>query len=473
MSKIVGRIKEIRLLEECERSEKAEFVVVCGRRRVGKTFLIRECYQKRFAFYLSGAENTTKMAQLRNFNAAINTYSGYPYPAVTNWQDAFLQLQHYIGNVAAKKKLILFFDELPWLDNNKSGFLSAFEYFWNTFVSARNDILLIACGSATSWIVNKIINSRGGLHNRVTRQIFLEPFTLNETEQFLKSQKIAMSRLQILECYMIVGGIPYYLEQLDKSLGLMQNIDNLFFTKNGILRNEFSRLFSSLFKHSENHIKIIKALGEKNKGLTRDMIIKNTTIADGGRLTKMLEELEMCGFIRIDESFNNKKKNRLYKLIDFYSIFYLNFIDGKKNISDGYWSNTANSSTYKTWRGLSFEKLCAAHLPQIRKKLGISGVLSFTSAWRYFNETNGAQIDLLIDRKDDVINICEMKFSQTQYRITKADDADFRNKIAIFQEDTKTDKTIHFTLISTFGAKHNEYWNDIQSEVTMNDLFAE
>ena len=203
------------------------------------------------------------------------------------------------------------------------------------------------------------------------------------------------------------------------------------------------------------------------------MIIKNTTIADGGRLTKMLEELEMCGFIRIDESFNNKKKNRLYKLIDFYSIFYLNFIDGKKNISDGYWSNTANSSTYKTWRGLSFEKLCAAHLPQIRKKLGISGVLSFTSAWRYFNETNGAQIDLLIDRKDDVINICEMKFSQTQYQITKADDADFRNKIAIFQEDTKTDKTIHFTLISPFGAKHNEYWNDIQSEVTMNDLFAE
>ena len=260
MSKIVGRIKEIRLLEECERSEKAEFVVVCGRRRVGKTFLIRECYQKRFAFYLSGAENTTKMAQLRNFNAAINTYSGYPYPAVTNWQDAFLQLQHYIGNVAAKKKLILFFDELPWLDNNKSGFLSAFEYFWNTFVSARNDILLIACGSATSWIVNKIINSRGGLHNRVTRQIFLEPFTLNETEQFLKSQKIAMSRLQILECYMIVGGIPYYLEQLENRSGLCKILITCFLRKTAFCATNFP----GFFRLCSNTVKITLKLSKRS-----------------------------------------------------------------------------------------------------------------------------------------------------------------------------------------------------------------
>ncbi|MDR1543315.1 MAG: AAA family ATPase [Prevotellaceae bacterium] len=473
MNKIIGRKKEIGLLEEYERSNKAEFVVVCGRRRVGKTFLIRECYANRFAFYLSGAENTNKKAQLRNFNAAINTYSGYPYPAVTNWQDAFLQLQHYISNSQTKKKLILFFDELPWLDNNKSGFLSAFEYFWNTFASARNNILLIACGSATSWIMNKIINSRGGLHNRVTQQIFLEPFTLAETEQFLKSRKIAMKRLQIVECYMIMGGIPFYLEQIRKEVGLAQNIDNLFFTKNGILRNEFSRLFSSLFKRSENHIKIIKVLGEKSKGLTREEIIKTAQIADGGRLTKMLEELEMCGFIRIDDSFNKKKKNRLYQLIDFFSMFYLNFIDGKKNLTDGYWLHIGGSSTYKSWLGFSFEKLCASHLPQMRKKLGIFGVLSFTSAWRYFNKNGGAQIDLVIDRKDNVINLCEIKFSTKPYQITKSDDADFQNKIALFQEYTSTNKTIHFTLVSPFGAKRNEYLNEIQSEITMDDLFAD
>ncbi|GHT74968.1 ATPase [Bacteroidia bacterium] len=471
MNTIIGRKKEQQLLEEYYHSDKAEFLVVCGRRRVGKTFLIRECYRDKFAFYLSGAENATKAAQLKNFNVAINTYSGYPYPAVTDWQDAFLQLQHYIENKTAKEKIVLFFDELPWLDNKKSGFLSAFEYFWNTFASANRNILLIACGSATSWIVSKIINSRGGLHNRVTRQIFLEPFTLQETEQFLKSRNIAMKRIQIIECYMIMGGIPYYLEQIDRTTGLSQNIDNLFFTKNGILRNEFPRLFSSLFKHSENYIKIIKALGKKNKGLTRDEIILITKITNGGRLSKMLEELELCGFIRIDDSFNNKKKNRLYQLTDFYSMFYLNFIDSKKNTAGNYWINMADSSTYKAWCGFSFEKLCVAHLPQIRRKLGISGVLSFTSSWRYFNEDSGAQIDLLIDRKDNVINVCEMKYAQKEYLITKRDDESFRNKIAFFQEDTKTRKTIHLTLISTFGTKRNEYWGDIQSEVTMDDLF--
>ncbi|GHU73319.1 ATPase [Bacteroidia bacterium] len=471
MNTIIGRKKEQRLLEEYYYSDKAEFVVVCGRRRVGKTFLIRECYRDKFAFYLSGAENATKTAQLKNFNVAINTYSGYPYPFINDWQDAFLQLQHYIENKATKEKIVLFFDELPWLDNKKSGFLSVFEYFWNTFASTRQNILLIACGSATSWIVNKIINSRGGLHNRVTRQIFLEPFTLQETEQFLKSRNIAMKRIQIIECYMIMGGIPYYLEQLDRTTSLLQNIDNLFFAKNGILRNEFPRLFSSLFKNSENYVKIIKALGKKNKGLTRDEIIFITKIADGGRLSKTLDELELCGFIRIDDSFNNKKKNRLYQLTDFYSMFYLNFVDSKKNTAENYWVNIADSSTYKAWCGFSFEKLCMAHLPQIRRKLGISGVLSFTSSWRYFNEENGAQIDLLIDRKDNVINVCEMKYAQKEYQITKRDDESFRNKIALFQEDTKTRKTIHFTLISTYGAKRNEYWGGIQSEVTMNDLF--
>ncbi|MDR2835054.1 MAG: ATP-binding protein [Bacteroidales bacterium] len=473
MEKIIGRKKEIRLLEEYEHSNKPEFVVICGRRRVGKTFLIRHCFKNRFAFYLSGAENTTTKAQLKNFNVAIHTYSGYPYPIVTNWQDAFLQLQHYIDNTTVKKKFIIFFDEMPWLDNNKSGFLSAFEYFWNTFASARNNILFIACGSATSWIVNKIINNRGGLHNRITRQIFLEPFTLHETEQFLHSRKIKMNRIQITECYMIMGGIPYYLEQIDKSIGLIQNIDNLFFNKNGILHNEFSRLFTSLFKHGENYVKIVKALGKKNKGLTRDEIIKATKLTDGGRLSAMLDELELCGFIRINDSFGKRKKNRLYQLIDFYSMFYLNFIESNKNSIKNYWSIIKNSSVYKAWLGFSFEKLCISHSYQIRRKLGITGVLSFTSAWRYFNDKHGAQIDLIIDRNDGIINICEMKFSQKKYQITKSEGESFLNKIALFQEDTKTNKTIHFTLISTFGAKHNVYWNDIQSEVTMEDLFLE
>jgi len=471
MNRIIGRKEEQRLLEEYSRSDKAEFVVLCGRRRVGKTFLIREYYKDRFAFYLSGAENATKAAQLKNFNAAITTFSGYPYPKVDNWQDAFLQLQHYIEQAEVKRKLILFFDETPWLDNKKSGFLSAFEYFWNTFASARSNILLITCASATSWIVNKIINSRGGLHNRVTHQIYLEPFNLRETEEFLKYRKISMKRIQIIECYMIMGGIPYYLEQLEKSVGLAQNIDNMFFSKNGLLRTEFSRMYASLFKDSEQYIKIVKALAKKSKGLTRDEIVQATKCPDGGRLTKKLEELELCGFISIDESFNNRKKMRLYRLCDFYSMFYLNFIEGRKSASEGFWSSAVSSATYKTWCGLAFEKLCVAHLSQIRLKLGISGIVTYTSSWRCFKEKDGAQIDLVIDRNDKVINLCEMKFCDKPYLISKDDDEEFRNRIALFQEDTKTRKTLHFTMVTPFGVKRNMYSDAIQSEVTMDDLF--
>ena len=471
MKDVIGRKLEIKRLSEFVKSEKAELLVVSGRRRVGKTFLIRHFFNDNFTFYFSGAENAGKKQQLFNFTAALNAYSGVINPVVDNWQSAFVQLEQYIRKVKTKGRKVIFIDELPWLDNAKSGFLSAFEYFWNTYASWQKDIFLVICGSATSWIRNKIIKNRGGLHNRVTRQLFLEPFTLNETEQFLKSKKISFSRFQIAECYMIMGGIPYYLDQLEKSLSLSQNIDNLFFKKNAMLRDEYSKLYASLFKSPEKYMQIVEALAKKRKGLTRDEIVKFSNISNGGGLTAILEELELCGFILANYNFTTKKNLQLYQLTDFYSLFYLNFVKDNKRTNSDYWSSLIDNATHKAWAGYSFELLCRTHISQIRRALSIGGVTSYISGWRSKDTETGAQIDLLIDRNDHIINLFEMKYTTKEFIITKKYDENMRNKRGAFMEESNTKKSVHITMITTYGIKHNEYRGHIQSEVLLDDLF--
>jgi len=471
MKGIIGRKTEIIRLSEYVNSGKAELVAIYGRRRVGKTFLIKRFFNEKFAFYLSGAENATKKQQLFNFTTALNKHSGKENPIVEDWQSAFVQLEKYLRRVKTKGRKVIFIDELPWLDNAKSGFLSAFEYFWNSFASSQKDIFLVICGSATSWIMNKIIKNRGGLHNRVTRQILLEPFTLNETEQFLKSKKMALSRFQIAECYMILGGIPYYLEQLEKSLSLSQNIDNIFFKKNATLRDEFSKLYFSLFKSPKKYIQIIEILAKKRKGLTRDEIVNLSNISNGGGLTTMLEELKLCGFISINNNFSTKKNLQLYQLTDFYSLFYLHFEKEKRGTNGNYWSSLIDTGKHKAWAGYSFELLCQTHISQIKRALSIGGVVSYTSGWRSKDAENGAQIDFLIDRNDNIINLCEIKYSAKKFVINKNYDENLRNKRHVFIEETNTKKSVHITMITTYGVKRNEYWNNIQSEILLDDLF--
>ena len=472
MSNIIGREREQYLLNEYIDSGKPEFIAVFGRRRVGKTFLIREHFNNQFAFYLTGVENISKQQQLKNFNAALHIYGRGHYPLVNSWFDAFLQLRQMLEKKKKRGRKVIFIDEMPWLDTPRSNFIKAFEYFWNSWASANKEIVLIICGSSTSWIINKLIRNRGGLHNRVTRQIALEPFTLHECEDFLNHNKIVFNRRQIIECYMILGGIPFYLEQLKRTLSLTQNIDNLLFKENGILRHEFKRLYTSLFRYSERYVKIVEALGKKRKGLTREEIISETGFADGGTLTKMLEELEMCCFIRSYNAYGKRTKKCLYQLIDFYSLFYLNFIQNARQSDRFFWTNHLDNAKRRAWNGYSFEQVCLQHTAQIRQRLGISGVSTYMAAWRSKDTQPAAQIDLLIDRRDDVINLCEMKFSEKEFVIDKKYDENLRNKKWSFIEETKTRKAVHITMITTYGVKRNEYWNNIQSEVTMNDLFT-
>lgn len=472
---LIGREKEKQELLQAYDSTESRFVAIFGRRRIGKTFLVREVFQDNFAFIYSGMAKATTKEQLHRFYLTLKDlgYRDGSYP--NNWIDAFYMLEQYLKGLPEGKKVV-FLDELPWMDAPKSSFMAAFENFWNGWASARKDILLIVCGSATSWMVKKILKNRGGLHNRLNNQIHLQPFNLHECELYAKNIGLPIERPEIMEAYMVFGGIPFYWSLLNKSLSLSQNIDTLFFGRNPKLGNEFEELYSSLFKQPEAYINIITALAKKKTGMTRDEVIRNTNLITNGQLTKYLEDLENCGFIRKYQAIGSKTKNSVYQLIDNFTLFYFKFMDDRKNTDANYWSKIQMSPIFHSWSGLAFERLCLLHSEQIKKALGISGVITSEYSWRTTasEEHPGVQIDLLIDRSDKAINLCEIKYSDGLYAIDKKYLENLRTKAALFRLLTKTRKGIALTMITSYGLVKNSYsMNGIHSQITADDLFID
>jgi hypothetical protein len=468
---IIGRKEELLHLRDYIAADQPDFLVVYGRRRVGKTFLIREFFDNKFCFYTTGIAKVSKIEQLREFNSALNRYGTKKYDIATDWFTAFNQLRDLIETSPVDGKKVIFLDEMPWMDTHRSGFISGLESFWNGWGSGRSDLLLIACGSATSWITNKLFRNLGGLYNRVTKRMYLSPFTLSECEEFYRSKGIVYSRQQIVESYMILGGIPYYMNQMERHLSLSQNIDRLCFRTGGALTDEYDALYSSLYEYPEKHMHIVTTLSKKTMGLTRSQIIEASGLTNSGALTKTLTELEDCGFIRKYCGYGKKNRDAVYQLIDFFSLFYLNFMQDKKHMDEDFWVTNLQSGRINAWSGYAFEQVCLYHIYQIKKTLGISGISASVYSWRSKMTDPGAQIDLVIDRRDGIINLCEMKYSNKEYSITKKYDMDLRNKQSAFYSETKTRKTLYTTFITTYGLNHNAYWGNIQSEVTMDDLF--
>jgi len=470
---IIGRKKEQKILLSAVQSEYSELIAVYGRRRVGKTYLIRETFGYKFTFQHTGLAKGNTKEQLFSFAISLRDAGYDDCPTPKSWLDAFSLLSRFLKYSTDEKKII-FLDELPWMDTPRSNFISAFEHFWNGWASARKDIVLIICGSATSWIIYKVINDHGGLHNRVTQRIPLQPFTLRECELFAESKKLEMNRYQIAECYMILGGIPFYWSLLDKGLSLAQNIDQIFFAKNGKLINEFNQLYASLFKSPELYTNVVTALGKKKVGMTREEILEATDKQSNGALSKVLDELEYCGFIRKYNSYGKKTKQAIYQLIDNYTLFYFKFIQQNENNDEHFWSASIDSAKHRAWSGLAFERLCMTHAQQIKAGLGITGVLSNVYSWRKEADENGdgAQIDLLIDRNDQVINICEMKYGLSEFVIDAEYERKLRNKKVAFIDSTNTRKAVHLTMVTTYGVRRNTHSGIIQSEVTLDDLFV-
>lgn len=478
---IIGRKYEIAQLQGCLDSRESELVVVYGRRRVGKTFLVNEFFDNHFDFKLTGVFNEPTKVQLGRFAASMDEYSGTHSEAPENWFKAFDALKMYLKSLHKKRKIV-FIDEMPWLDTTKSGFVPALEAFWNGWAAAQRNIVLIACGSATSWMTDKLLGDKGGLFNRSSVRLFVQPFTLHETELYLKSKGIDWTRYDIAECYMIMGGIPFYLKQLNAKWSFSQNIDNMFFRKNAVLWDEFDHLYHSLFKQADAHIAIVEALAKKKMGLTRLEIAKETRLPINGKLSKFLRNLEINGFVLPYQFFGKKKQETIYQLSDFYSMFYFAYIKENYGKDEHFWTNGLDNPSRSAWAGFTFEQLCKNHLEQIKRKLGIAGVLTETSSWfskikddsdKGEKQKRGAQIDLLIDRRDRVINLCEIKFSINDYMIDADYEKTLRNKIDAFKRETATKKSVQLTMITTYGVKKNKYSNRVQSEVVLNDLFEE
>ena len=465
---IIGRDDQKAELDNMLLSNKSEFVAVYGRRRVGKTFLIREYLFNNTVFHLTGIANVNTTTQLSNFHKTfLKYYSGkVPQSEPKNWFDAFEILAELVNKSKIKRKVI-FIDELPWLDTPKSNFVAALEHFWNSWAGARKDIVLVVCGSAASWMINKLINNRGGLHNRVTSHIKLEAFSLKECEAFFKYKNIVFSRYQIVEIYMCFGGIPYYLDLINKGKSTAQIINDICFAANGKLKNEFINLYASLFKNKDNYIKIVETLALKNIGLSREDIIKFSKLSNGGGTTRVLNELEESGFIRRYSGFGKASRNSLYQLSDFFSMFYLKFMKKASHTDTRFWINNADSSAYRTWAGFAFEKVCIYHAEQIKVALGIGAVQTQTYAW----QTKGAQIDLVMDRRDGIINLFEIKFSINTFLIDKKYDSILRNKTGMFKQITNTKKAVHLVMITSFGVVSNTYSNTLQNNITLTELF--
>lgn len=476
MSKLIGRKKEILLLKKAYESAEAALVAIYGRRRIGKTFLIKQYFKDELVFEFTGQVNGVLSEQLANFNRKLGEATNMPYPPVppATWGEALDRLKKYLIPILERRKAVVFFDEFPWIDSHKSGFLSAFDYFWNDWGNHQSNLKIIICGSAASWMIKKVIQNKGGLHNRVTHKLRLLPFSLHETELFLQSKQIILDHYQLLQLYMVTGGVPHYQNALRQGESVTQFIDRECFTKDGALSDEFSNLYRALFNNFENHLTIVKLLAKNGSGLSRRELIEKSRLSSGGGTTTLLDELEESGFISTYKPFGKNKRETLYKLVDEYSAFYLKFIENNRKNGAGTWLQLSNSTQWKSWSGFAFEAVCLKHVDEIKKALGISGVYTEQSAWRLVGneEQKGVQIDLLIDRKDNCINLCEMKFYEGELTITKQYAEDMRRKVQIFREQSQTSKTIFVTFITTYGVKENTYkLQQVQADLTMDVLF--
>lgn len=471
---MVGRKAELETLWTARDSGESGFIAVYGRRRVGKTYLVRKAFDGEFAFYHTGVANVGLKDQLARFAKSLERYGMVVKSRPRDWFSAFDLLADGLMKLPDGKKVV-FLDELPWLDTAKSKFINALENFWNGWASARDDILLIVCGSASSWILNKIVNNHGGLHNRLTDRIHLKPFRLSECEELARERGLSLPRSQIVEAYMIFGGIPYYWSLLKTNLGLAQNVDRLCFSEGGALSDEFSQLYASLFRNSGPHVAVVTALSKKKIGMNRDELLKLTGTEDSGAFTKVLKELESCGFVRKYRLPGCRKKGALYQLVDNFTLFYFRFMESTGVIEPDFWSSSHSTQSVRIWRGLAFERVCLEHVDEIKHALGISGVRCLVYAWSApaddSGENAGSQIDLVIDRDDGVVNLCEMKFRQGEYVLDDDEHLKLENRREAFIAKTGTSKAVHLTLVSSNGVKRNAWSQALQGMITAADLF--
>lgn len=480
MCRIVGREQEIDEILNLYSSDKSEFVAVYGRRRVGKTFLVDEALKGKITFRHAGLspvdehnKRNTLRDQLRHFHYSLLLQGWKGKKSPSSWMEAFFMLSQLLESKYNGKRQVVFLDELPWLDTPRSGFVTAFEGFWNTWGCHKEHLMLIVCGSASSWMLDNLVNSHGGLYGRTTYEVKLQPFKLAECAQFYKKNGIRMSYYDMVQNYMILGGIPYYLGYMKKEKSLAQNVDQLFFAEGAKLKNEYDRLFASVFAKPEQMKNIVETIATRRSGYTRKELLKKVGLTDNGTASKMLQALVVSDFIQPYTPFGNSKREEHFKLIDPFCLFYLKFVKGKTELDPEFWMHNVSAPVINSWRGYAFEEVCFTHIPQIKKALNILGVSSTQSAWvvKGDDEKEGTQMDMLISRKDNVVNLCEMKFYREEFTVSKNYYAKLVHRQNVLAEALPKRVAIHNVLITTDGLKYNEYSGIFQNTITIESLF--
>jgi len=479
---IICREREIAILHKLCKSKEAQFLALYGRRRVGKTHLIRSYFSDKSTYFeITGIKDASRSVHLDQFAAKLGAvfYDGLPISRPKNWLEAFRLLTEAMKKVPKSKKIVLFFDELPWLAGRKSGVIQALDYYWNTVWSLASNVIVVACGSAASWMLDHLINAKGGLHNRLTKVILLQPFNLKQTQEFLKERKIAYNRIQTLDLYMVTGGIPHYLKHLERGKSVLQNVDKLAFSREGILYSEFERLFRSLFEHADTHLQIVREIAKRRYGISRVDLIKSLKMPSGGTLSKRIAELEAAGFVKSFVPYGNKQRDLYYRIIDEYTQFYLQWIEpiAKQNVDkSGFWEKMSRSPARAAWAGLAFEAVCFKHLDKIQQALGLENIPHTTGWWKFIpsagSSDSGAQVDLLFDREDGVVTLCEVKYSDKIFSIDKPTAKLLANKIQVFNKEAQSQKTISLILITTAGVKEN-IWSEelIDGNISLDHFF--
>ncbi len=471
---LIGREKEIKILKENYQSDESSFLAVYGRRRIGKTYLINKAFEGKILFHHAGIYQGTLEEQIASFMESLRE-SGFQGEAKPkDWLEAFSCLKKLIASSDERKKVI-FLDEIAWMYTKKSNFVRALEYFWNGWASARNDVMLIICSSATSWIINNIIHSKGGLYNRVTTQIYLEPFSLGECAEFCSARGLSLTHKQVIETYMVLGGVPYYWNYLSKGESIPQFIDRCFFAPNAPLKDELRYIFSSVFSSPEGYMRIIEKLSRKGYGLSKKDLLRESGEVDNGNFTRKLEDLQNCGFIRAYCPLHYRKKDVLYQLIDPFTIFHFHFL-AQKQSDPFYWANQLNTPSINAWKGLAFERVCLLHGDKIKKALGVSGVSASFYPWSCRKDEEkgiyGSQIDLVLERKDLITNLFEVKFYDSAYRLGRKDIESLYRKKNDFINLVGNRSAIHLSLIALNGVEENAYAKELQFIMTGEDLFT-
>ncbi len=470
MSKIVvGRDSEIQVLSDSLVSHRSELIAIYGRRRIGKTYLIREFFGSKIIFSFTGLSTGGRASQIKNFTIKLNEvtdqFRNHKQPV--DWLEAFSLLKTFLlGIKESKKKKVIFIDEFPWVDSHKSGFLASFENFWNDYCTSRRDLIVVVCGSAASYMVKKIINNSRGLSKRITQTIKLNPFTLNETKVFFRYKGILMEEYEILKIYMALGGVAEYLEHVKSGSSAVTAIEDLCFKQDSYLGNEYDEVFKSLFSEKSFHQKIMNVLANNNKkGITRDEILEELNISSGGRFSDSLEELMQSGFVLKYNAYKDNSKSTLYRIYDEFCLFYLKFMLPHKGAK---WTQIFQKQEYKSWCGYAYETICLKHSEQIKRALKCDQIESNNYSWCNSN----AQVDLVIDRADDVVNLCEIKFHNDEFSIDGDCLKKLRKKESEFRSSTGIKKGICTVMVTTWGLSHNQYSQAIvTSSLTMDCLF--